>query len=291
MPRDMALSLSLHKHREEAVELQGSRASDRFLFRISAVSLFPVNVLRVLQLCLNEYRHHPRSSFAQPLPRLACLATRDISLVGVFLEPTWHAMDPVSIVGLVSSVLNIVSVIAKNVNALSTLQANYRNADMSVFLLIGQLSTLKAALGQIAEWIKTEGLASKLEHVQLVQDLQVALNGCQILISILDDRVDQLATKEGSESLKVQGKIAFLWEEQELNVYVTHLNNQVNALNLLLSAIQCRSLSKERTLLLSVESRHVFQQLTDDVSSLLLLRDSDSALTRKTVSTFNSELF
>ncbi|MCJ1293669.1 hypothetical protein MMC34_005224 [Xylographa carneopallida] len=200
-------------------------------------------------------------------------------------------MDPVSIVGLVSSVLNIVSVIAKNVNALSTLQANYRNADMSVFLLIGQLSTLKAALGQIAEWIKTEGLASKLEHVQLVQDLQVALNGCQILISILDDRVDQLATKEGSESLKVQGKIAFLWEEQELNVYVTHLNNQVNALNLLLSAIQCRSLSKERTLLLSVESRHVFQQLTDDVSSLLLLRDSDSALTRKTVSTFNSELF
>ncbi|MCJ1283127.1 guanine nucleotide-binding protein subunit alpha [Xylographa opegraphella] len=199
-------------------------------------------------------------------------------------------MDPVSIVGLASSVLSIVSVIAKNVNALSTLQAKYRNADLSVFLLIGQLSTLKAALGQISEWIKAEGLAAQSEHLQLIQDLQVALNGCQALISILDDRVDQLATKEGSDNLKVQGKIVFLWEEQELNVYVTHLNNQVNALTLLLSAIHCRSSSQERTLLQSFESRQLMQRLRDDTSSLLWLRDTESILSRKTMSTFNSKL-
>ena len=60
-------------------------------------------------------------------------------------------MDPASILALAQSVLGIIGVIAKNVNALSTLQAKYRNADLSVFLLIGQLSTLKAALGQISE--------------------------------------------------------------------------------------------------------------------------------------------
>ena len=196
-------------------------------------------------------------------------------------------MDPVSIAGLV---LSIVTVIAKNVNALSTLQAKNRNADLSVFLLIGQLSTLKAALGQISEWIQMEGLAAKSEHLHLVEDLNVALNGCQVLISILDDRVNQLANKEGSDSLKVQGKIVFLWEEQELNMYVTHLNNQVNALSLLLSAIHCRSLSQGRTLLQSLESRHVIQRLRDDTSSLLWLRDSESILSKKTVSTSNSEL-
>ncbi|MCJ1377204.1 guanine nucleotide-binding protein subunit alpha [Xylographa soralifera] len=199
-------------------------------------------------------------------------------------------MDPVSIIGLAQSVLSIVGVIAKNVNALSTLQAKYRNADLSVFLLIGQLSTLKAALGQISEWIKIEDLTAQSEHLQLVEDLKLALNGCQVLISILDDRVDQLANKEGSDSLKVQGKIVFLWEEQELNVYVTHLNNQVNALTLLLSAIHCRSLSQERTLLQSPESRHVIQRLRDDTSSLLWLRDSESILSRKTMSTFNSKV-
>ena len=200
---------------------------------------------------------------------------RDVSLVDVLFELIWNLMDPVSIVGLASSALSIVSVIAKNVNALSTLQAKYRNADLSVFLLIGQLSTLKAALGQISEWIKIEGLAAQSEHLQLVEDLKVALNGCQVLISILDDRVDQLENKEGSDSLKIQGKIVFLWEEQELNVYVTHLNNQVNALTLLLSAIHCRSSSHERTLLQS-ESRQVIQRLRDDTSSLLWLRDSES---------------
>lgn len=198
-------------------------------------------------------------------------------------------MDPASIVSLATSVVNIVGVIAKNVNALSTLQAKYRNADLSVFLLIGQLSTLKAALGQISEWIKMEGLTAQSEHLQLVEDLKVALNSCQILISTLDDRVDQLANKEGSDNLKVQGKVVFLWEEQELNVYVTHLNNQVNALNLLLSAIHCRFLSQEWSLLRSRESRHIIQRLRDDSSSLLWLRDSESIFSRKTVSTSNSK--
>ena len=215
---------------------------------------------------------------------------RDVSLVHVLSELILNPMDPVSIVGLASSVVSIVSVIAKNVNALSTLQAKYRNADLSVFLLIGQLSTLKAALGQISEWIKIEDPAVQSEHLLLVEDLEVALNGCQVLITILDDRVDQLANKEDSDSLNFQGKIIFLWEEQELNVYVTHLNNQVNALNLLISAIRCRSSSQERTLLQSLESRQVIQRLKDDTSSLLWLKDSESILSRKTISTTNSKL-
>ena len=220
----------------------------------------------------------------------SCSATREVNLVDVLFELILNTMDPVSIVSLASAVLSIVGVIAKNINALSTLQAKYRNADLSVFLLIGQLSTLKAALGQISEWIKIEGITAQSEHLQLIADLQIALNGCQVLISILDDRVEQLANKEGSDNLKVQGKIVFLWEEQELNVYVTHLNNQVNALTLLLSAIQCRSMSQERTLLQSVESRHIIQRLRDDTSSLLWLRDSESILSRRTVSTCNSKL-
>ena len=44
--------------------------------------------------------------------------------------------------------------------------------------------------------------------------------------------------------LGIQGRSAFLWEEQDMNIYVTLLNSQVNALTLLLSATHCRSLSQ-----------------------------------------------
>ncbi|KAL8646043.1 MAG: hypothetical protein Q9226_007038 [Calogaya cf. arnoldii] len=199
-------------------------------------------------------------------------------------------MEPASIVGLTLSIVSIVDIIAKNIHALSTLQAKYSNADLSLVSLLTQLSSLKAALGQIAEWIKFEGLKARFDRLQLGQDLVVAINGCQILISILDERLDQLANKKGSDKLRVKGKIALLWEEQELNVYLTHLSNQVIALNLLLSAIQCRSLSEERTLLQSSESRDAIQRLRVDTSSLLWLRDSESILSRKTVSTCNSDL-
>ncbi|KAL8847613.1 MAG: hypothetical protein Q9221_007343 [Calogaya cf. arnoldii] len=199
-------------------------------------------------------------------------------------------MDPASIVGLTQSVVSIVDIIAKNIHALSTLQAKYSNADLSVNSLLTQLSSLKAALGQIAEWIKFEGLKARFDRLQLGEDLVVALNGCQLLISILEERLDQLAHRKGSDKLRVKGKIAFLWEEHELNLYLTHLSNQVIALNLLLSAIQCRSLSEERTLLQSSEIRDVIQRLRDDTSSLLWLRDSESILSRKTVSTCNSDL-
>lgn len=215
---------------------------------------------------------------------------RHVSLVDVLFELVLIPDGP-SVYGRpCASVFTIINIIAKNVNALSTLQAKYRNADLSGFLLIGQLSTLKAALSQISEWIEMEGLPAQSWFPQLLEDLKITLNGCQILVSILDDRVDQLANKEDSDSLKVKGKIVFLWDEQDLNMYVIHLNNQVNALTLLLSAVHCRSLSQEWTLLQCLETRNVFQWLRDDTSSLLWLKDSESILSRKTVSTSNSKL-
>ncbi|MCJ1388715.1 guanine nucleotide-binding protein subunit alpha [Xylographa bjoerkii] len=197
-------------------------------------------------------------------------------------------MDPASIIGIAGSVLGIIEVIAAAVNTLSTLQTKYRNADFTVFLLIGQLSTLKAALNQISEWI-TNDLDTKTQYQQLTADLTSALEGCRVLILFLDDRVTQLSKKE-SQNLTTKSKLVFLWDEQVMNDFLSHLNNQINALNLLLTAIQCRSLFEQAALLQDNESRRLINLVKEDTSSMLWLGEIASSYTRNSTITHSSNL-
>lgn len=145
-------------------------------------------------------------------------------------------MDPISAFGLTASLLNTVDVIVKSVNFLVALQTKYTQADLTVSLLIGQLSTLKAALNQICEWI-TVSLVAVSRHEQLVSDLTISIEGCRVLLLVLDDRIS-LFQRDKDGALTIRNKGRFLWMETETNQYLTHLNNQVTALNLLLTALQ-----------------------------------------------------
>lgn len=73
-------------------------------------------------------------------------------------------------------------------------------------------------------------------------DLTTSIEGCKVLLSILSDGIASLdrngADEDGVESLSIRGKTRLLWAEKESNQYFSHLNNQINALNLLLTAMQ-----------------------------------------------------
>ena len=64
-------------------------------------------------------------------------------------------MDPISIIGLAGSIVSIVDVVTKSLKTLNELRLHRLEADLTLTLLITQLGTLKAALGQIAEWINS----------------------------------------------------------------------------------------------------------------------------------------
>ena len=66
-------------------------------------------------------------------------------------------MDPVTVISLAGSVFNIVDVIAKCFITLKNLQSQWQLADWTVTAIIGQLTTLKAALHQISEWTAIPG--------------------------------------------------------------------------------------------------------------------------------------
>lgn len=145
-------------------------------------------------------------------------------------------MDPVSAIGLAGALVGIGDVITRSLRRLVDLQSKYRSSSLVVSLLIGQLTTLKAALNQITEWA-TSSLVGVLRHEQLMGDLQVSLESCHVLIFILEERIEKLELEQDGGSLSVKGKIGFLLEESGLNEFTTHLNHQVNALNLLLTAL------------------------------------------------------
>lgn len=139
-------------------------------------------------------------------------------------------------IGLAGSVVSIVDILAKSVNFLLNLQTKYKQADLTVSLLIGQLSTLKAALNQISEWI-TSSLVAVSQHEQLVSDLTISIEGCKVLVLALDDRINSF-DRNADHTLNSRGKAQLLWEENGTTDYLNHLSNHINALNLLLTALQ-----------------------------------------------------
>lgn len=150
-------------------------------------------------------------------------------------------MEPISAIGLSASLISCVKIITGSINSLLALQTKYRQADLTVQLILGQLSTLRAALNEICQWINVS-LIGVPQHEQLVLDLTTSIEGCKVLLSILSDRIALLdrggVDQDGSDSLGLRGKMRLLWAEKESNQYFSLLNNQINALNLLLTALQ-----------------------------------------------------
>lgn len=138
-------------------------------------------------------------------------------------------MDPLSLVGVIAG---IVSVVAKATFSLSDLKSKYKIADIKVSLLICQLSTLKAALTQVKYLVENVSLGP-----QLGDDLSTFLSSLWTIISALGNQLDQLQLNPENE-LSRWTKVGFVWDEQTMRDYLRLLDHQVNALQLLLSALQ-----------------------------------------------------
>lgn len=145
-------------------------------------------------------------------------------------------MDPLSGIAVASSILSVIDILTRSLKSLADLQPRFERADFKVSLLIGQLSTLKAALNQINDLVGTS-LAGISQHEQLVIDLATSLDCCEAVTVVLDDRLSGLQRNNGGH-LATLSKAHFLWEEKEMTDYQNLLNNQINALNLLLTAMQ-----------------------------------------------------
>jgi hypothetical protein len=148
-------------------------------------------------------------------------------------------MDPVSAIGLAGALISIGDILTRSIRRLIGLQSKYRSSSLVVTLLIGQLTTLKAALNQTTELVEGSLINVSL-HEQLVGDLQVSLDSCHVLVHVLEERIQGLESEHDQSDgtgLTTKGKAKFLLEESALSEFNNYLSSQVNALNLLLTAL------------------------------------------------------
>lgn len=119
------------------------------------------------------------------------------------------------------------------IKSLQELRRHWKEADLTVPLLISQLTTLKAALNQIAEWISSS-LVDIPQYRQLIIDLEESLGSCNDLITFMDHHMAKLAWTE-TQALTYESRVRVILEGKAIKDCLNHLNNQSNALNLLLT--------------------------------------------------------
>lgn len=143
-------------------------------------------------------------------------------------------MDPVSAIGLAGSIVGIIDVAARSISALRALQQRWKTADLTISLLISQLTTLRAALNQIKEWISTSLNANY--HYQLVMDLGASLESCESLLLFIDGQLLHFDWNDNN-ALSFESRMKATLQDKTVRECATHLANQSTALNLLLTAL------------------------------------------------------
>ena len=124
-------------------------------------------------------------------------------------------------------------VISRTISSLRDIHNNWKDADLTIINFMSQLSSLRAALNKIAEWIASD-LADVPQHHLLVIDLESAITCCQILIHAMDDQISRLTFDE-DESLDVESRVRVVFSTK-LKDFHGSIQGQVSALTLLLTA-------------------------------------------------------
>lgn len=144
------------------------------------------------------------------------------------------SMEPGSILGAAASAATVIELCTDSLNALLRLQRKYKNADLTARLLLTQLSTLRAALSEISNWLDN-GRHSCLASV--FTDLTTSLDGCKYLIEHLNQRLSDMNFGK-AKPMSFLDKTRAIWGENERTEFLALLGHNIAALQLLLTAMQ-----------------------------------------------------
>ena len=152
-------------------------------------------------------------------------------------------MDPISAFGLVAGAFQVTSLITDTAQGLSTLRGRFRDADLTIHLLIVELTTIKSAIAQLHDWsvFNSKGGHDQREYIA---DLDVALDGCQAIMDVLSEEVAALSGRSlssdhvGAGVMGLRARARVVWNEDRMKDYQGKLHAQVLALQVLLQACQ-----------------------------------------------------
>ena len=154
-----------------------------------------------------------------------------------------------------SSILQVIFSVTKLAKQLNEVREGYGSVALNTTLVASQLSTIRAALEALHNWRSND--RELTDHSQqLDKDLEVSLSCCAILITVIDGKLGESGYKPG-----VKQKIRYLWLEDTLREYLSNLEGQVRALQLLLTIYQCKTATEKKQKLARAESRKIIENV------------------------------
>jgi len=158
-------------------------------------------------------------------------------------------MDPCTALGVRSGAISIVQLIGNTIKGLNDFRSKFVEADQAIKSLISQLSLINSALIILDDWTKS-GLVISPTQNELVDDLSVGIDGSKEIVGTLAEEVADIVGTVHVENLGLRARTKRVWNEEAMNQLLDRLYRQVEALQFLMTAVQCKS-PRERTDLLS----------------------------------------
>lgn len=157
--------------------------------------------------------------------------------------PATYAMDPVSAFGVVSGAFQVAQIITQTAAGLWSLREKYAHADLTIRSLVGELTTIKSAITQLDDWARlqnTRSTAVTAEYTEYDEGLNVALDGCRVVMDVLSDEVASLTRGAAGTDAHIGfgTRLRAMWNEDVMRGHQERLRSQVVALQLLLQACQ-----------------------------------------------------
>ena len=144
-----------------------------------------------------------------------------------------------SIISLLSAAGTIASSITITIKALSDIRSQFADAKLRISLLIAELSTVKSALSQVHDW--THYLDDTHQYAEVVRDLQISIDGCQLAMQALAEEVAKVvgdSSRQAQMNTGFRTKTRFAWSEASMKQHQDRLHGQVAMLQVLLHAVQ-----------------------------------------------------
>lgn len=140
--------------------------------------------------------------------------------------------DPISVIGSVGAICNIIDVVGKAIVTINELQGKWRDADLTFISLTSQLTALRAALAKIQDWMDSD---LQDVHHQLVMDLDVSLSCCKLLVGKIDTFLSELDHTTDT-TMDFTSKAKLIFGNYNMEDVQKLIERQTTALNLLLTA-------------------------------------------------------
>ncbi|KAM7183480.1 hypothetical protein V8F33_013561 [Rhypophila sp. PSN 637] len=176
--------------------------------------------------------------------------------------------------------MSLVATTSKAIKSLHDLKSNFSEVGVEITHLLSQVSTIQSSVQLIQQWLNL-GPPALQSNAELRNTIEQALDDCIVIISAFEKHVARIRYSTGK--VPVKGKIRHLFDQEELTKNQQAMGYQMQALTLLLQAIQMTSVVEQQQLMAQRETRTVLKWIRDDASSYIDPRLEQSSILQGTI--------